>query len=159
MSEYPKSEPLLNSSECSKHHRRASIPHACFRYGGCIGEAGGRALGLSLPVLHSLTHISIPHQRIGAHGASAIAQGLTLNTSVSYLDIRSNIICDEGAISIAEMLVWDRFFPQFGSHFVRSSFKTSLSKACVSMRIELETKVLPQSERPLPSTADWLTSP
>ena len=74
------------------------------RYGGWIGPAGGVHLGLCLPATATLTHIALPHHRVGVEGARAIARGLRHNRSVTYVDLRSNNVFDAGAAAFAKML-------------------------------------------------------
>ena len=87
---------------------RISSTHE-LKYSGVVGAAGAAVLGQALPVAVSLTHLQLPNQRIGAAGTEALCKGLAKNNpSLTYLDLRSNNLLDEGARHVANLLLTDR---------------------------------------------------
>jgi hypothetical protein len=69
-----------------------------------IGAEGATALADALKVNASVSTTYIESNAIGAEGASALADALKVNTSVTRIFLHSNAISDKGASALADAL-------------------------------------------------------
>ena len=60
------------------------------------------ALSQAIKVNTSLTTLHLPHNSIGAEGATSLSQALAVNTSLTTLDLSRNSIGAEGATSLSQ---------------------------------------------------------
>ena len=67
-------------------------------------EISLRTLSLALTVNTSLTSLDLSENYIGNEGAISLCEALRVNTSLTSLDLSKNDIGDEGAISLSEAL-------------------------------------------------------
>jgi hypothetical protein len=73
-------------------------------WGPIIDAEGATALADALKVNATVTHLGLRCNNLGDEGASALANALTENTSVTSIYLIDNDIGDEGAAALAEAL-------------------------------------------------------
>jgi Ran GTPase-activating protein (RanGAP) involved in mRNA processing and transport len=73
-------------------------------YGNQIGAEGASALADALKMNSSVTNINLDDNAIGDEGASVLADALKVNTSVTDISLRSNKFGAKGATAIADAL-------------------------------------------------------
>jgi len=69
-----------------------------------IGNEGASALAEGLQTNTTITVLNLANNKIGNEGASALAQVLQTNTTITVLDLANNQIGNEGAAALAEVL-------------------------------------------------------
>jgi hypothetical protein len=72
--------------------------------GANIDDEGASAFADALTVNTSVTEINLRDNYIGAEGASSLANALKVNTSVTQIDLLTNGIGNEGAAALADAL-------------------------------------------------------
>ena len=84
---------LENCLVCSlgKHLDMSSLTEVNFAYTG-THDAGAAAISMALTVNSSLTSLDLDGNRIGDAGASSLSQALTTNTSLTSLYLGGNSI-------------------------------------------------------------------
>ncbi|XP_067042156.1 NLR family CARD domain-containing protein 3-like [Acropora muricata] len=96
-----------------------------------IGADGANSLARALTVNTSLSFLNLSLNFIGVTGANSLAQALRVNTSLSSLDLSRNSIGDEGANSLAEALKVNNSVSSLnlGSNSIGDEGANSLAKA------------------------------
>ena len=75
--------------------------------GNVIGSTGATALADMLAVNHSLTHVSLADNQITGAGVEALSRALATNTHLAILDLSHNLIVGADMGPLAAVLSWN----------------------------------------------------
>ena len=69
-----------------------------------LGDSSAASLSQALSVNTTLTYLDLHFNNTGISGAASLSQALSVNTSLTYLDLSFNYIRDSGAASLSQAL-------------------------------------------------------